>query len=334
MSNSPGAVSPRELQITFPALDNTLGAMLIGTGMSSILAGVFVHQTFRYFRRYPKDHWSSKAAVTILCVLDIVHEALIIHTCYYYMVSHYFQPIILLSGVWSLRFVIPTTGIISMISHMFFARRVIILAGNKCLFVPVAAISALLILSELAFCAVATFAIFRDVTFQRFVDRSSWIISASLGTRVLTDSVISGAMVAMLRRNRTGFKRTDSILDLLISFAINTGLLMSVINLGAMISAVLQPDALIYCAIYIVSSKLYSNSVLAVWHRSSPSPVRLNSRQSRNKNRTEHPSTGTSWLEMSDHVAAAVKTSTNTGGIDLWDAVSNDDLIVTLDNLG
>lgn len=67
-----------------------------------------------------------------------------------------------------------------------------------------------------------------------------WIISASLGTRVLTDLAISGAMVAMLRRQRTGFRRlvivcfftcsriqlfdrTDSILDLLVSFAINTG---------------------------------------------------------------------------------------------------------------
>ncbi|KAM5544697.1 hypothetical protein V8D89_001595 [Ganoderma adspersum] len=269
--------------------------------MSSILAGVFVHQTFRYFRRYPKDHWSSKVTVTMLCILDTVHEALIVHTCYYYMVSHYFQPMILLSGVWSLRLVIPMTGVISLISHMFFARRVIILAGNKRLVVPVAVISTILILLELAFCAVATFAIFRDVTFQRFVDRSSWIISASLGTRVLTDSVISGAMVAMLRRNRTGFKRTDSILDLLISFAINTGLLTSIINLAAMISAVLQPDALVYCAIYIVSSKLYSNSVLAV----------LNSRRSRNKNHVENPSTGTSWLEMSDHVAAALKTDTN-----------------------
>ena len=63
----------------------------------------------------------------------------------------------------------------------------------------------------------------------------------SLGIRVLTDLAISGAMVAMLRSNRTGFKRwgfyiklvndaaylfmdrTDSVLDILISFAIHTG---------------------------------------------------------------------------------------------------------------
>ncbi|KAI1785101.1 hypothetical protein LXA43DRAFT_1100664 [Ganoderma leucocontextum] len=200
--------------------------------------------------------------------------------------------------------VIPTTGVMSMISHIFFARRVIILAGNKCLVVPVAVMSTIFIGLELAFCAVATFAIFRDVTFQRFVDHSSWIISASLGTRVLTDSVISGAMVIWLRRNRTGFTRTDTILDLLISFAINTGLLTSMINLTAMISAILLPDALIYYAIYIVSSKLYSNSVLAV----------LNSRRSRNKNRTKNQSTETGWVEMSDHVAGAVKTETDLKG--------------------
>ena len=37
----------------------------------------------------------------------------------------------------------------------------------------------------------------------------------------------------------------------------------------------------------------------------------LNSRRSRNGNRAENSSTGTSWLAMSDHVAAALKTNTN-----------------------
>lgn len=48
MSASPGTVSPRQLQTTFPALDNTLGAMLIGTAMSSMYKS-----SFPILPRYP-----------------------------------------------------------------------------------------------------------------------------------------------------------------------------------------------------------------------------------------------------------------------------------------
>ncbi|KAI1783890.1 hypothetical protein LXA43DRAFT_292497 [Ganoderma leucocontextum] len=289
------------LLVTFPALDNTLGAVLVGSGVSSVLAGVFLHQIFRYFRRYPKDHWSSKATIFILCVLDLFHEALIIHLCYYYMVSNYFRPSVLVDGVWSLRLIIPTTGVIVIISHMFYARRVIILADNKRLVVPIVIISMILIGLEIAFCTVTTCAIFRNITFKRFAEDSSWLISTGLGISVLTDLLITGAMVVMLRRSRTGFKRTDSILDVLMLFAINTGLLASVVNLASVITALVLPDALIYCAIYLVASKLYSNSVVAV----------LNSRRSRKKNRVETQNTETSWLEMNDLSSAVCRSDTN-----------------------
>ncbi|RDX42354.1 hypothetical protein OH76DRAFT_108400 [Lentinus brumalis] len=296
------AAIPSEGLPRFPALDNTLGAVLIGTGISSILAGVSLHQVFRYFRRYPKDNLSCKATVSILCLLDTLHEVLIIHVCYFYLISNYFKPWSLISGVWSLRLVVPATGAISTVSHVFFARRVLILSGSKRMTLPVALITTLLVLSEIVFCSVTTVYLFLDKTFTRFVDHSSWLISTSLGTRVVCDIVITGAMIYQLRISRTGFRKTDSILDLLILFAINTGLLTSVVNLASVITAVLWPDALVYCGIYIVSSKLYSISVLTV----------LNSRRSRNKHSAENnKEQDTTWMEMSDRISAACRTGTN-----------------------
>ncbi|KAI0706345.1 hypothetical protein C8Q76DRAFT_156016 [Earliella scabrosa] len=243
----------------FPALDNTLGAVLIGTGISSVLAGVSIHQTFRYFRRYPNDNMSCKATVSILSLLDLVHETLIVHVCYYYLISNYFKPLTLQAGVWSLRLVIPTTGTMSMVSHVFFARRVLILWGKKSMVLPVAFLSTILILAEGALCGATTAFLFIDQTFTRFVEHSSWLISTALGVRVFTDLVISGAMIYQLRHNRTGFRRTDSILDLLVLFAVNTGLLTSIINLASVLTAIVYPNALIYCGIYLVSSKRRRN---------------------------------------------------------------------------
>ncbi|KAI0788096.1 hypothetical protein C8Q74DRAFT_1195914 [Fomes fomentarius] len=38
-----------------PSLDNTFGAVLLGTCAGLVLFGLTVHQSYRYFRMYPQD---------------------------------------------------------------------------------------------------------------------------------------------------------------------------------------------------------------------------------------------------------------------------------------
>ena len=49
--------------------------------------------------------------------------------------------------------------------------------------------------------------------------------SAGVGIASLADTIMTAALIFSLHRSRTGVKRTDSLINVLILYAINTGLL-------------------------------------------------------------------------------------------------------------
>ncbi|KAM5534311.1 hypothetical protein V8D89_012039 [Ganoderma adspersum] len=66
-----------------PPLDETFGAVLIGTFFSLMLYGITLHQTFRYHALYPSDRPLLKFAVYSTVILETAHMVLSCHTCNY-----------------------------------------------------------------------------------------------------------------------------------------------------------------------------------------------------------------------------------------------------------
>ncbi|TFK80431.1 hypothetical protein K466DRAFT_605339 [Polyporus arcularius HHB13444] len=92
---------------------------------------------------------------------------------------------------------------------------------------------------------------------------------------VTADPLLTGVFIHSLRRSRTGFKQTDSTIDVLVLYSINTGLITGYRELllslqRPRISIRILPDDLIYAAVGVVGTKLYATTLLAA----------LNSRQS------------------------------------------------------
>ncbi|KAI0648726.1 hypothetical protein C8Q79DRAFT_466913 [Trametes meyenii] len=243
-----------------PTIANTFGAWLVCASVGCMLFGLTTHQTYRYFRLYPTDGIALKALVLGLLLLDMLHTVTNIHICYYYFVTNYLKPWALASGVWSLRLSITETGVIMFISHSFFLRRIFLLGGRR---LPPSIIIGVLMMSELAFTIAVTVMTFVLVTFAAFKEYQ-WMIWVMLANAVVVDMLITTCLTLYLRRSRTGFKRTDSLVDLLVVYTINTGLSTSLITLPAMISAIVMPDNLIWSALYVIASKMYANSLLAV----------------------------------------------------------------------
>ncbi|KAJ3003519.1 hypothetical protein NUW54_g4822 [Trametes sanguinea] len=273
-----------------PTLANTFGAWLICASIGSMLFGLTTHQTYRYFRLYPTDKKGIKIMVTVLLVLDLLHTATTVQIGYYYLVVNYLNPAALASGVWSLRLCITETGLTMAISHSFFLRRIFLLGGRR-LF-PVMVITLLMASAFDAHdlpCVALAFTIgepfpssfstqspgtdgmmpavtvmtFVEVTFAAFKEYQ-WMVWVLLANAIMTDVAITGLLIFFLRRSRTGFKRTDSILDILMVYTINTGLSTSIITVPAMICAIIMPDNLIWSGIYVIATKMYTNSLLAV----------------------------------------------------------------------
>ncbi|KAI0636268.1 hypothetical protein C8Q77DRAFT_1208090 [Trametes polyzona] len=265
-----------------PALDNTFGAFMIGTFLGLILYGLIIHQVYRYFRLY-HDMLLIRAWVVCIFILETFHVATCMHICYYYLVSCYFKPPELLVATWTIQFQSIICALEIVVAQCFFAFRVYML-GPK--YKPLVAISAfcsilglalaagqstsqtlrhILILEHVSSMATSTAATgisHRVQTFEKFWSYI-WIDSAALGAAVVADTITTIVLCIHLRQSRTGFKRTDTTLDRLALYAINTGLLTSILNIVAVILLSCMSN-LIAFAVAIIQARVYANSVLAV----------------------------------------------------------------------
>ncbi|KAI0631854.1 hypothetical protein C8Q77DRAFT_1159588 [Trametes polyzona] len=273
--------SPLPYHLAFlevPALDDTLGVFLIGTFLSLILYGINVHQAYRYFRLYPEDRTALRLFVACIIVAETLFTTSCMHTCYFYLIKKYFDPLGLLHGVWSLQVLPALTGFVIFLTQCFFARRVYLLRPQYRPLVAIAVFFSLVTLAE-------TVKTYQVVAFEKF-EHYTWIDCAGLAGAVVSDGLTTSMLLIILRQSRTGFKQTDHILDRLILYTVNTGLLTTFFNILAVVlvrstwshamrlldqpinvwvKALLFPGKLIYIAIVVVDTKVYSNSLLAVY---------------------------------------------------------------------
>ncbi|TBU39975.1 hypothetical protein BD309DRAFT_378812 [Dichomitus squalens] len=89
----------------------TIGVVKIGVAFSAMVYGVTCIGTFQYYRsaKSREDSWFIKTLVPMLWFLDSLHQALVMHIAYFYLVTNYANPMALLEAVWS----IPSTIIVT-----------------------------------------------------------------------------------------------------------------------------------------------------------------------------------------------------------------------------
>jgi len=244
---------------SLPAFDNTLGAVLIGTYVALALYGIVVHQTYRYFRLYPRDQNFVKFSVAAMFSLDSFHSACLIYTVYFYIAQNYLNNLSLLEGVWSMRIGVVTTGLVSSVSHAFFSIRIYQFSHNRLILMVVTIVST----ARLGFALAVTVFSFTTVTFARF-EPFAWLYCLALALLIVSDILVTASLCLLLQRSRTGFSRTNSIIDKLLVYLINTGLLTALYNCAVLVCAVSLRTSLVYIGLFNLVSKLYSNSLMAV----------------------------------------------------------------------
>ena len=81
------------------------------------------------------------------------------------------------------------------------------------------------------------------------LSRSVNILSAA------SDIAIAGCLIFLLQSSRTGFNRSDSIINRLIMFSMNTGLLTSLDAIASLIFVTVFPNNFIYIMFFITGCK-------------------------------------------------------------------------------
>ncbi|KAJ7835996.1 hypothetical protein B0H13DRAFT_2369045 [Mycena leptocephala] len=216
-------MSAATLELGAP-LDNTMGYMLLGVIMSAILYGISLLQTLFYFTRqrlvlacptnnlwftgYDRDPVYLKALVAATVFLDTLHLSFVIHTMYHYL------------------------GITAGLVQSFYAYRIWRMSHRNVLLTG----AILLLVVATATCGTARVVLaLKAGTYENLLAISPLTLSINaLSTAV--DVIITSTLCFMLHRTRPASLRTETMINRLILFTINTGLLTSLCAVASLIS--------------------------------------------------------------------------------------------------
>ncbi|KAF7324970.1 hypothetical protein MKEN_00539400 [Mycena kentingensis (nom. inval.)] len=96
----PPASDPGAVVFQVPAMDDTLGALLVGGLLATALWGVTCVQAASFFLSNSADRKWHKALVGFLWVLDTFDTVLDGHMLYHYLITNFFVPQAILFPVW------------------------------------------------------------------------------------------------------------------------------------------------------------------------------------------------------------------------------------------
>ncbi|KAH9911269.1 uncharacterized protein BXZ73DRAFT_108135 [Epithele typhae] len=246
------------------AVQDTVGAILIGALVSAILSGGVTTQALIYCRLYGRDDFRQNTLiVSTLWLLDCLHLAMAFASVWIYLIQHWGSSTIHDYIPWTIavssplfllflrassdlpsppaKLTVAITAIVTLISHCFFAHRVYILSG--CSWLLTAPII-LLAGGRLAAALVSTFEMITLQSYEQFVDQVGWVFTMGLSLSTATDVFITVTLITLLQRSRTGF-----------STVVTTA-----VSLVCWLS---MPRNLIFLALHFSISKLYATSTLA-----------------------------------------------------------------------
>ncbi|KAL1661695.1 hypothetical protein EV122DRAFT_288249 [Schizophyllum commune] len=245
------------------ALDLTSSVAWLNVPTGGLLQG------WHYYRVYArKDSWVYKGLVVFILVFDTVQQGMF--ALYWYCVTNHGNSLALGQLEGTLAYQVLFVGLLAFVVQLFYCHRVYRLShGNYY-------VTALLIAS-------ATSAFIFSVrcaqmsTFAELPAIKNINIAINI-TSAATDVLISISMIFCLQQSKTGFKRSNDVLNRLIVFTFNTGLPTSFTAVWCCIAINVWPDTFIYmltfflvtnCLMVTLNSREHIQQSLAGGHSDS-----------------------------------------------------------------
>ncbi|KAJ7906310.1 hypothetical protein B0H13DRAFT_1716324 [Mycena leptocephala] len=240
--------------------NTTLGAYELGVLISYTLLGVTTTQAYIYYSRFPNDFRGLKYLVAFIWSCELAHAICIADTLYQITVSDYDHPERLVLIPRSLATAVLFSGLVGACVQSFFASRIYRI--SKSLYIP--CLSWILSFSRLLGSITVFVYGLRMKTIPEFEARWSWLLNSLWSVASANDVIITATLVYRLRQQRPAAeKRTLALVDKLIAWTMETGVITSAAGLASLGCFVTMPGNYIWIAFFVVNARLYSNSLLA-----------------------------------------------------------------------
>ncbi|KAJ6617576.1 hypothetical protein B0H10DRAFT_2033041 [Mycena sp. CBHHK59/15] len=242
-------LSSLHLQATMSSLDTTFGACLIAV----IIAA-------EYYYTHQQDGWPLKLLVAAMMCLETTHQAMITHSIYTYLVTDFNNLLpsttsseVVVNGLVTLLAQSLIFHINTIINHQIFT----VSMGNRW----ITAAALLFVLSEFVYVSNPI----PWTSFAQTFTSGPHVENLVIAVETLAasgDLFIAGTLSFILLRSRTGFSRSDTMINKLVCFFL--GSQTNLFAIGSLLALTVVPKTFIYIVLFFCMGRLYSNSMLAI----------------------------------------------------------------------
>ncbi|KAG2031670.1 hypothetical protein BDR03DRAFT_972082 [Suillus americanus] len=243
--------------------NNTLGALQVGGAIMVFLFGIDTLQTYYYFKRYPNDRLWIKLLVVWIWLEEIGHTISVLTGMYLLTVTQFGQPDALAvttmpaGYAWSIIF----SGSVGSIVEAFFAHRMYVL--SKSWYLP--SIAWALASFRFVGSMVAAAKVFGNISLDVFSTKWRWLITACFATGAGADLIVAGGLCYYIyREKRVAIGQTTMrLLDRLLTYTIETGLVLSMSAVVILIIWGTTPHSFWWFGIFLFYTEVFANCLMA-----------------------------------------------------------------------
>ncbi|KAH9058272.1 hypothetical protein EDB87DRAFT_1626741 [Lactarius vividus] len=276
-----------------PDLNTTMGMLLIGLILDTMLYGIVFFQTYLYFTSGARDRTSLRALVVVLWTLDTLQLALLCHATYYFLVLCNGHPDELARSVWSLNLEIAPSVIATFMVRCFFTVRlwhrkashafalyvstnpVAVSHGNRFLICTITAFALPQLGIGLGMCVTS----FQEEKFSE-LPKYMGLMTAQMSAAATADILITGPLLYYLKKSKdqladqpadcvdgeygTPYRVRTSLRKCILSSRTSCCDVNRVVETAQVISWVSATKTLIFLPFHLILAKLYTCSMLAM----------------------------------------------------------------------
>ncbi|KAJ7433296.1 hypothetical protein B0H11DRAFT_1387602 [Mycena galericulata] len=256
--SDPPYLGPHSVDRTFIL---TWGVEFIAYTLDIALWGVAMVSVLQYFRKYTrKDSLVTRSTVALLAIFTTVHSV--------FLAMQNYKELVLLFGnfegqnviVYEANVMICAAFLVAFTAQMFYASRIWILSNKDWRYVaPVILLAVLQLSAGIA----QTVQVAKAHLNSRL--ESTVVTATTQGAATLAcDVTITTILSRILGKSRTGVRRTDSVLDKMIIYAINRGAMTSLLALLQFVFFIAMPGTFMFTIFILPSSHVYVISVCSM----------------------------------------------------------------------
>ncbi|KAJ7829222.1 hypothetical protein B0H14DRAFT_2810757, partial [Mycena olivaceomarginata] len=237
--------------------DTDVGPILLGIFLNTYLYGLVTNQYINYVNHQFDDPAWIRAVVIILFVVDTTHSAVGIYAAWDLCVTNFNNPNILGTLGWTTSYTAVAMATSSVVTQAFLIHRVFKLTKNKPLVVCLATMS-------IGGYVCGWIAAVKSAIMKRVgkLHQILPLVTSWLALFCIVDLLVTAILIFVLVHSKTGFRRTNTIINRLIRGAIQTGLFAAMAALCDLFCFIFAPHTNFYMMFAYPLGRIYTNTLL------------------------------------------------------------------------